>query len=577
MLVGFSSAYKLRWVNDDIFITLRYAENWLNGNGLVYNVGERVEGYTHFLWLCLIALFQRLGLNPVNVTEWLGLISYAAVLVVCAAISLKSRQGTKALFPLATVILALHFDFKIWATSGLETSLFTLQIALTLFVLLFWQKEEKIRILVAGMIMTLNVMTRPDGAVFFAVFGLFVVIQSWARGKQPKSILIDTLYFSAAFFVLFLPYFAWKYSYYGDIFPNTYYAKSGGLSNFDQGFFYIYTFLRGYPSSLLMFLGVVFLFLRLKSSKDEKLIGRFREMLLQPTSASVILMLTAAAAYSVLFVARVGGDFMYARFLSPVIPLLYLSAEIGMRHLLADKRKYLFVLLVSIPLLVLYEKSLRDELFIEPNGQRKPAYQLQGITDEYWYWTQTETFNGINPIEANELIGRQLEQYFRGTKVQVLLRGQASLGYYGQFYQCVENAGLTDSFIAHLPLQERGRPGHEKNAPLNYLVERRVHFVFFRSPYDTSAYRFVNFKIGGGYGRAEMFIYDRELMSHLHKNFPKEILFTDFEAYLDQYISAVKSKKRDEVERDYAKFKDFYFGHNGDQQRERKFLQYLGK
>ncbi|HEY3874828.1 MAG TPA: hypothetical protein VGM92_05095, partial [Candidatus Kapabacteria bacterium] len=47
---GLYRAIDLRWICDDAFITMRYVKNFVDGNGLVYNIGERVEGYTHFLW-----------------------------------------------------------------------------------------------------------------------------------------------------------------------------------------------------------------------------------------------------------------------------------------------------------------------------------------------------------------------------------------------------------------------------------------------------------------------------------------------------------------------------------------------
>ena len=41
---------------DDAFITFRYAANWAAGLGPVYNAGEHVEGYSNFLWLCVLSL-----------------------------------------------------------------------------------------------------------------------------------------------------------------------------------------------------------------------------------------------------------------------------------------------------------------------------------------------------------------------------------------------------------------------------------------------------------------------------------------------------------------------------------------
>src|SRR5438045_4122077 len=86
-LVGVITVYKMKWVGDDIFIGLRYIDNFLAGNGLVYNIGERVEGYTHFLWTMILAFFQWLKFDPVVTANTIGMLSYAFVLVIFARIS----------------------------------------------------------------------------------------------------------------------------------------------------------------------------------------------------------------------------------------------------------------------------------------------------------------------------------------------------------------------------------------------------------------------------------------------------------------------------------------------------------
>ena len=46
---------------DDQMISMRYAENLANGYGLVWNPGgERIEGYTNFLWVVYMAIFHLL-------------------------------------------------------------------------------------------------------------------------------------------------------------------------------------------------------------------------------------------------------------------------------------------------------------------------------------------------------------------------------------------------------------------------------------------------------------------------------------------------------------------------------------
>ena len=93
LVLGFLASNAFRWCCDDIFITLRYAEQFLAGNGFVYNVGERVEGYSNFLWLVIITFLQRLGLDPVNVSTGLGIGSFLGTLAIFSLISRKLSSG----------------------------------------------------------------------------------------------------------------------------------------------------------------------------------------------------------------------------------------------------------------------------------------------------------------------------------------------------------------------------------------------------------------------------------------------------------------------------------------------------
>jgi len=50
------------FVVDDAFISFRYAQNLLDGHGLVFNPGEQVEGYSNLLWILLTSFGMKLGL-----------------------------------------------------------------------------------------------------------------------------------------------------------------------------------------------------------------------------------------------------------------------------------------------------------------------------------------------------------------------------------------------------------------------------------------------------------------------------------------------------------------------------------
>ncbi|MFQ5608360.1 MAG: hypothetical protein ACE5GA_10465, partial [Candidatus Zixiibacteriota bacterium] len=75
---GVSNAFDMRWVCDDAFISFRYAKNLADGLGLVFNAGEYVEGYTNFLWTLIMTLGLRANIDPVALSETLGLMFYLA-------------------------------------------------------------------------------------------------------------------------------------------------------------------------------------------------------------------------------------------------------------------------------------------------------------------------------------------------------------------------------------------------------------------------------------------------------------------------------------------------------------------
>ncbi len=66
---------------DDAFISFRYTRNLLEGHGLVFNPGERVEGYTNFLWILeLAALWAIFGIRPELAAPWLS-VAYTAATI----------------------------------------------------------------------------------------------------------------------------------------------------------------------------------------------------------------------------------------------------------------------------------------------------------------------------------------------------------------------------------------------------------------------------------------------------------------------------------------------------------------
>lgn len=570
LIIGLAGAWALRWVCDDSFITFRYVDNLLDGKGLVYNAGERVEGYSHFLWLCLLIPLRAAGMELPAAAQALGLVCFAALLCLAAWISYRLFPRTRPIIPFTALALALHPEVRIWATGGLETMLCALEILGAVALASVIRTERPLRHLGLGLVLTLSLLTRPDAVVFAALTLAFVGLKD--RFRPLLLTLIP--------FLLLVPYAVWKLLYFGRLLPNPYYAKSAGLTYYRQGLLYLWIYFRPYLSSGLALLGFPYLlWLALgrggSGSRDScTWRERWRALLQDPVQATLLLAWTLAFGYAFLFVARVGGDFMYARFLIPVIPLFYLCLEILVHRLLPGPRLARTLVLLLLPVVLLLERRSRDALFFKPSGEAKNAFGVSGITDERWYYTHR--VYGFNLTEANEIIGRRLHDYFDDRRVCVLLRGQAALGYYGRFTTCIENAGLTDATIAAQPAgRQRGRPGHEKSAPYDYLIRRGVNFVFQKPPYRDDPYRTATFQVGAEPVKAEIISYDRSLMRYLGERFPRAVRFTDFEQYLDQWIRTMDRRSPEQNRAEYERFQDYYFHGGQDPERESEIVQRL--
>ncbi len=577
--VGFARAYGMRWYCDDTFITLRYVGNFLSGKGLVYNAGEYVEGYTHFLWLLLLMFSGLLGIDTLGAAEALGLLSYLGVISIFCAISFKLNRGRLGLvIPLTGLALALNYDFLVWATGGLETMFLTLLLSAAFYVQFFSGYSPRRRLFGAGSLLVLAALTRPDAALLFVVADLFLLARCFILRLGARATITDLVAFNAPFAVLFFPYLVWKYTYYGDLLPNTFYAKSAGSSYYARGFYYLWLYFKAHFTSFLALLAVPVVVVRLVAAlraKGGRLEG-LRAALGDARFSSLAFALAAVSAYLAFFVARVGGDFMYARFVIPVVPFMMFAVEVSVPDLARGHRLIPLAAFVIIGACVgTVETDIRDGMLqkIEDGSPRYISHK--GIIDEHYLRTV------VDDIRKDRALGEFLRPYFEGLHATVLLKGRACVGYYAGFETCIENFGLTDKYIAHLPVEGRSRPGHEKEAPHEYLVERGVDFAFNGKTLffeRAREHEFAWFNLPDGRRvRVQMLTYDRELIRALAARMGRAFEYTNFEKYLDLYIAReLPHKGGVQLLGDYILFRDYYFLHNNDARRERPFLEKLG-
>ena len=104
------------WVAEDAYITFRTIDNWMHGYGLRWNVDERVQTFTHPLWMMLVAAFYAITREPYYTSLAISIaLSLATVIVIARRIATDRNAGA-----LAIATLIFSKAFVDYATSGLE-------------------------------------------------------------------------------------------------------------------------------------------------------------------------------------------------------------------------------------------------------------------------------------------------------------------------------------------------------------------------------------------------------------------------------------------------------------------------
>lgn len=435
-------AWELRWIGDDAFISFRYAENFARGHGLVFNLDERVEGYTNFLWTVLIAIAIKFGANPVQASVVLGFASFAALLWLTTRVARQTAPpGSTPVVSLAALACAAQYLLASFATSGLETMLGSALVMAAL------ERALAGRIVFSGLLAIFAAMTHPDHAIFYASL--------WAALLLDRPNWRVALRFLWPFALVFLPYFIWRTVYYGDLFPNTYYAKSADQSYFSQGAVFAMATVIG--TGLWAVLPFAFLgWWNLRST----LFGRF--------CAIAIPLFT-------LYVIKIGGDFMYGRLFCPLIAPLLLLCERAIRQLCA--RDAFIRAAVGLSLLTLTVLPVR---LFKPYEKR-------------WHLADERTFYGLksfSPPEVESLYVRWAEilNGFFGSHAQRPRLALLSVGIVSYYtgLPILDCFGLNDRGVAKRPIAARGRPGHEKGASPGYIAARNVDIAetpIYPAPY----------------------------------------------------------------------------------------------
>ncbi len=317
-----AASLSLSWyVNDDAGITFTFARNLVDGRGLVFNIVDPpLEGYSNPLWLLLLSGSYAAGLNIVLASKCMGIAFGAISLVLIWLIVRREASISWVALPLC----ATNAAFIVWNNSGLENSLHGALLTGVAFLLARRAKLCRLGWSL-GIALGLLVLSRPEGALFsFTVVAYFTVL-----GIRKRGVTRSAVFFACAIpLAVIIGLTVFRYAYFGDVLPNTYYAKAMDsnplrvLNPFSGGWRYVGGAFGG-AGWIVVFVPLMLLMLRPKT---------------WPSAVPGILVLVGSQLF---FVVSVGGDWMGEfRFISPIVPLFSILIGLALadlQHLLANR------------------------------------------------------------------------------------------------------------------------------------------------------------------------------------------------------------------------------------------------
>ncbi len=315
LLFLFLSIVSYVGIFEDSFIAFRYAENLAHGHGLVYNAGERVWGYSDFLWVVMLACGASLKLAIPTLSRFLGVIFGIAVIARAFRWSCTHNSQSTLVSLTAPLLLATSTHFLIAAQNGMETVFFA-YLAMSGILLFIREFESGSRFPGYAIVFLLATITRPEAPLLMVTAcAIELLALAFRRSKAAVRRLISGLFLYGAGFGV---YTACMWLYYGYPLSNSVYLKGGirAVPPLSLGLGYVANFFSEVRWPLL-FWPCLFLLLDRKRARQN----------------GILLAFTAAW---IAFVIRVGGDYQiyFSRFMVPILPAMFLLAANGLDALL---------------------------------------------------------------------------------------------------------------------------------------------------------------------------------------------------------------------------------------------------
>ena len=408
------------WITDDAFITLRTVNNFTEGHGLTWNPGDRVQAYTHPLWMLLMSVLYWPTRNAYLASMVPSLV--IGPLVMLLLITRVAATGRAAVTSAAMLMLSAAFmDFN---TSGLENP--ATHLLLVCFAALFvLPRQDAGTFFLQVLLTSLALLNRMDTVLLFLPALATTAVTMVRQGEVSAGQLRRLGLFGLG------PFLAWELFalfYYGFPFPNTAYSKLGsGIPRLDlglQGLLYLLNSIAWDPTTLATLLGSLVLPVMLRQPRLWALVG--------------------GAWLYVGYVVSVGGDFMAGRFLSaPLLLAVVVWARLPMERLRTMAAP--LATLTGLCIFAHFSPLGRDR------GLSGDLGKGSGIVDERQiYYHQ----RGLMPrMLSKERFGVRPDRV-RQQKVKTMCGAAGLRGFHdGHKTPLVDPCALGDAFLARLPCQ----------------------------------------------------------------------------------------------------------------------------
>jgi arabinofuranosyltransferase len=425
--------YISAWVSDDSFITFRTVDNLINGYGLTWNISERVQTYTHPLWMFVVSGFYFITREIYYTSIIISIvISLTTILLLVLKLSNSNLSSI-----IAVLILIFSKAFIDYSTSGLENPLTHLLIVL-FFIVYFKTEDGNKKLWLLTTIFSLAAINRLDTALIYIPALIFYYLKC------------DKLKGLAAVALGLLPLVLWEsfsLLYYGFLVPNTAYAKlKTGIAQIlllKQGVRYLIASVYLDPvTPAAISAGIILPFIK-----------KYKNLL--PISLGIVLYL--------IYLLNIGGDFMVGRFLSA--PLLC-SVIIISRIQLKSSRSLIFQIAAIVMLGFLSPKPavLSDSNYgVGPKIYKALRFgpyitrSYHGVVDErMYYYEYTGLLNNIFKREFYKqpwIVGSIKLNH--SNNISLVIKYIGFYGFYsGSKVHLLDPLGLGDPLLSRLPIDE---------------------------------------------------------------------------------------------------------------------------